>query len=135
MASGTPDYITRVQVAVTVLNVPVVLGTATEGAAGASGRYSGILQTYQTVASWTVATAKVGELKEILIISSSYSKTSLQITVGDIVFTTAWLTQGSMPLIFEDLKLVAGKVVKIEAKSTDGTAITVDAVIMAKEIG
>ena len=40
-----------------------------------------------------------------------------------------------MPLVFGDLKLAAGVVVLIEAKSTDGTSITVDGIITAKELG
>jgi hypothetical protein len=82
-----------------------------------------------------VAAAKLGELKEITILSSSYSKTVLQVTVGSVVFATNWTVQAAMPLIFEDLKLAAGQIVKVEVKSSDGTSIIVDAVITAKEIG
>jgi hypothetical protein len=130
-----PDGSVWVQNVDVVVNVPTPSGPATEVAAGGVGRYSGTATTYQTVVSWTVAAAKLGELKEITILSSSYSKTVLQVTVGSVVFATNWTVQAAMPLIFEDLKLAAGQIVKVEVKSSDGTSIIVDAVITAKEIG
>jgi hypothetical protein len=130
-----PDGSVWVQNVDVVVNVPTPSGPATEVAAGGAGRYSGTATTYQTVVSWTVAADKLGELKEITILSSSYSKTVLQVTVGSVVFATNWTVQAAMPLIFEDLKLAAGEVVKVEVKSSDGTSIIVDAVITAKEIG
>ena len=130
-----PDGSVWVQNVDVVVNVPTPSGPATEVAAGGVGRYSGTSTSYQTVVSWTVTAAKLGELKEITILSSSYSKTVLQVTVGSVVFATNWTVLAAMPLIFEDLKLAAGAIVKVEAKSSDGTSVTVDAVITAKEIG
>ena len=135
MARGAPDFITAVQVAVTVESKLVLPEPATEVAAGDAGNYSGILQTYQTVATWTVATGKVGELKEILIISDDYAHTLAQITIAGSVWETDWSPTAAMPIIFEDLKLAAASVVLVEAKSSDGTAIDVDALIVGKEIG
>lgn len=130
-----PDGTLWVQQVDVVVNIPTPSEPANENAAGGVGRYSGDDTTYQTVVSWTVAADKVGELKEITILSNNYAQTKLQVTVGDIVFATDWIVQGAMPLIFEDLKLAAGKIVKVEVKSNDGTSIIVDAVITAKEIG
>jgi len=130
-----PDWITDVQVNVVVENVPIPPVAAKERAAGGAGNYSGVLETYQEVVTWTVATGKVGELKEILILSDDYAHTLMQITVGAVVWCTNWGPQGSMPIIFEDLKLATGTVVLVEARSDDGTAIDVDAIIVAKEIG
>jgi hypothetical protein len=124
-----------VQVAVTVANVPVVPTPTTEVAAGAIGRYSGIDMVYQTLASWTVAAGKTGELKEILILSNIYTLTSIQITIAGVVYKTAWIMLSAMPLIFEDLKLAAGAVVLVEVLSTTGAAIVVDCTIVGKEIG
>lgn len=135
MAHGTPDWVRMVQVAVTVELEPVMPEPAKEKAAGDAGNYAGILQTYQTVASWTVATGKVGELKEILIISDNYAKTLAQITIAGTVWETEWNPTSAMPIIFEDLKLATGTVVLVEARSSDGTAIDVDALIVGKEIG
>ena len=129
MAHGAPDW------SRTVIVTFAEGQAADEYAAGKVGRYSGTATTYQEVAKWTVTTARTGELKEITVRSDNYAKTNLQITVGAVVFATEWLTQDVMPLVWGDLRLAAGAVVKVEAKSTDGTSIIVDAVITGKEIG
>lgn len=129
MAHGAPDYTRRVQVTI-VAGQP-----AEEAAAGDIGNYAGGDQTYQTVASWTVTTAKIGELKEILMISNDYDHTEIRITINGTVFETDWSPTSSMPIIFEDLRLAAGAIVLVEAQSTDGTSIDVDVVIIGKEIG
>ena len=130
-----PDGTLWVQQVDVVVDLPTPSQPANERAAGGVGRYSGTDTDYQEVVAWTVAADKVGELKEITFLSDNYAKTNLQVTVGDIVFATDWVVQGTIPLIFEDLKLAAGKVVKVECKSTDGTSIIVDSVIAAKELG
>lgn len=135
MAHGAPDWIRLIEVAVEVNLVPEQPVPANERAAGDTGRYTGVAQTYQTVASWTVATGKVGDLKEILLLSNNWDRTVWQITVGAVVFATEWTMLLSMPILFVDLKLAAATVVKVEAKSSDGSSITVDACITAKEIG
>ncbi len=135
MAHGTPDWVRMVQVVVTVENVPIVPEAATEVAAGDAGNYNGASDEYQTVATWTVATGKVGELKEILIISDNYAKTLAQITIAGEVWETDWSPTSAMPIIFEDLKLAAGVVVLVEAHSDGVTTIDVDALIVGKEIG
>lgn len=135
MPNTSPPWVRQVQVAVTVELEPVVPEPATEVAAGAAGNYSGTDQTYQEVASWTVSTDKVGELKEILIISDDYAHTLVKVTIGSVTWATDWSPTSSLPLIFEDLKLAEASVVKVEAKSSDGTAIDVDAVIVGKEVG
>lgn len=135
MAHGAPDWVRIVQVVVTVNLEPVVPGTATEVSAGDTGKYSGSDTTYQEVASWTISADKVGELKEIMILADDYDHTLIKITVGSDTWCNDWDPQGSMPLVFEDLKLSEAQVVKVEARSDDGTAIEVDAVITGKEIG
>ncbi len=129
MARGAPDWTRQVQVVITEGQ------PKNERAAGDVGRYTGTDTTYQEVASWTVATDYIGELKEIIIVSSNYDKTRCKVTVGTIVYATDWQVVSPVPLIFEDLRLATATVVKVETKSTDGTSITVDAVIVGKEIG
>lgn len=135
MAHGAPDWVRMVQIAVTVDLVPVVPKETEQRAAGGAGRLTTTSSSYQTVASWTVATGKVGELKEILILSDNYAKTLFQVTVGSVTWATDWVKLSSMPIIFEDLKLAAATIVKVEAKSSDATSVTVDAIIVGKEIG
>jgi hypothetical protein len=131
-----PDGSVWVQNVDVVVNEPTPPLPANEAPAGNVGRYTGTNTTgYQVVAQWKVAAGKVGELKEITILSNSYSKTDLKVQIGAVIFATNWIVQAAMPLIFEDLKLAAGTDVKVGAKSTDGTSITVDAVIVGKEIG
>lgn len=129
MAHGGPDWVRRVEVVITEAQ------PADERAAGDAGNYSGVLQTYQEVASWTVAALKLGELKEIIILSDDYAHTLAKITIGSVVWCTDWSPTGAMPIIFEDLRLAAAAVVKVEVKSSDGTAIDVDAIIVGKEVG
>lgn len=135
MAGDLPDWVRMVQVAVTIDNVPIVPTPATERAAGGVGKYTGTDETYQEVASWTVATGKIGELKEIYILSDDYAHTEIKITIGAVTWCTDWTPQGVMPIIFEDLRLAAASIVKVETQSTDGTAIVVDVIIVGKEIG
>lgn len=128
MAHGAPDWIKRIEITINQGQPSV------ERAAGGAGNYAGSAQTYQSVVTWTVATGYVGELKEILILSDNYAKTKVKITIGVITWCTDWAAQGAMPIIFEDLRLAAASVVKVEAESSDGTAISVDAVITSKEV-
>lgn len=135
MASGGPDWVRRILITVNVENVPVIEEPAVEAAAGGVGNYTGTDQTYQEVVSWTVTADKVGELKEILIISDDYAHTLAQITIGTTAWATNWSPTSAMPIIFEDLRLAAATEVKIEVKSSDGTSIDVDAIIVGKEVG
>ena len=129
MAHGAPDWTDQVQVVI------VAAQPSDEAAAGDIGNYSGVHETYQTVATWTVTAEKIGELKEVLIISDDYAHTLVQITIAGTVFETDWSPTSSMPIIFEDLRLAAEAVVLVETKSSDGTAIDVDAIIIGKEVG
>ena len=129
MAHGAPDWTQKIEVTINVGQPSL------ERAAGDIGVYTGTSTSYQEVASWTVAAGKVGELKEIIILSNSYAKTLCKVTVGSVVYATDWAPQACIPLIFEDLRLAEAIVVKVETKSSDGTSITVDAVIVGKEVG
>ena len=128
MAHGAPDWTRQVQVVI-VEGQP-----ADERAAGGEGNYSGAAGAYQPLVSWTVAVGYVGELKEILVISDDYANTEVHIEIGGVAWCTDWNPTSAMPIIFEDLKLVGGTIVKVWAQSDDGTAIDVDAIIVAKEI-
>lgn len=128
MAHGAPDWTRQVQV------VLVAAQPTDERAAGGIGRYSGTDQTYQTMEEWTVATGYRGELKEILPLSSDYTKTEWKVVIDAVTYCEDTIMLSSMPLIFEDLRLAAAAVVTVSARSTDGTSITCDAAIVAKEV-
>jgi len=135
MARDTPDWVTRVQVAVTVENIPVVPEATTEVAAGGIGHYAGTDQTYQTVKSWTVTGGKIGELKEVSFTGTVLAKTHWKVVIGALTFVTDLLLGAPLTIPFFDLKLAAETVVTVSCKSTDGTSINADASIAAKEIG
>jgi len=133
--NSSPPWVRAMEVVIVVGTTPVPTMATTETASGDIGNYSGSAQTYQSVATWTVAADKVGELKQILIISDEYDHTEIRITIAGVVQETDWNPTSAMPLIYQDVKLEAGDVVLVEAQSDDGTAIDVDAVIVGKEIG
>jgi len=135
MAHGGPDGVLMVQAVVTVELEPIVPDVLSEVAAGGIGRYSGTDQDYQDVEVWTVTALKVGELKEIILISNDFPHTEFKVTIGSVVYCEHTIVRNIIPLVFGDLKLAAASVIKVEARSTDGTSITVDAVITGKEIG
>jgi len=130
-----PDGVQVVQVAVTVEGLPVIPQPATEVPAGDVGRYSGTSTSYQSVASWTVATDKQGKLKEVALRSSNYAKTLWKLVIGATTFMTDVTVGGALTLPFSDLSLAAGDTVTLSAKSSDGTTITADGAIAGEELG
>jgi hypothetical protein len=135
MPNSGPPWVESIQAIIVVDNKPVPSQPTTEAAAGGVGRYSGNDAAYQTVVSWTVATRKVGELKEITVLTTDYTYSVFRITIAGKVWANDWVMQAAMPIIFEDLKLAAGDVVLVEVKTAGTAAILVDAIIVAKEIG
>ncbi len=99
------------------------------------GNFNAGTQAYTSTAKWTITADKVGELKEILIISDNYAKTLIQVKITGMTTVTGWAPQAAMPLIYEDLKLAAAAEVEVSVMSSDGTTIDVDVVIVGKEIG
>ena len=129
MARGAPDYTKRIE-------IHFSSGQAAEEYAwGAAGNYSGTSTTYQQAVTATVTVGRVAELKELIILSDDYAHTLVKVTIGSVVWCTDWSPTGAMPIIFEDLRLAAAAVVKVEAKSSTGAAIDVDAIIVGKEVG
>lgn len=134
MPNTSPPWVTVVQVGVTVENVTIIPEPATEAPAGSAGNYTGDSTSYQTVATWTVSESAVGELKEIIVLTNNYDKTLVKIDIGDTTWCEDWAPQSVMPVIFEDLKIAAETVVTVSAKSSDGSALVVDAIIVGKEV-
>jgi len=118
-----------------VAQAPVAPVPANEAAAGGIGHYAGTSEEYQAVKSWTVATGKVGELKEISFTGTVLAKTHWRVVIGSLTFVTDLLVGAPLTIPFFDLKLVATTVVTVYCKSTDGSSVNADASIVAKEIG
>jgi len=109
---------------------------AIQEAAGGVGRYSGNSTSYQTVKSWTVATGKRGELKEISLASTTLSHTAWKVTIGSATWLNNQVLDAILTIPFIDLLLVAGTVVKVEVKSDDvANTINASVSIVGKEIG
>jgi len=97
-------------------------------------RYSGADTEYQTVVSWTVSDSKFGILKEISMVSDTYSSTYFRLTIGGEVKFEDKQIQATLTLPYPDLVLAPGQQVLLEAKS-DGTSIIVDGSISGAEVG
>lgn len=99
------------------------------------GRVTTVLQTYQTVVTYTVdSAAQGGYLREIGFVTTDPVRTQFQLTIGGVVQFTdeSFLTSWAIPFP-ENSRLAANAVVLLEAQSTDGTEITVDGVISGHE--
>jgi hypothetical protein len=96
--------------------------------------HTGVQNTYQTVAEWSITENKIGYLEYISIVSSNYAKTLLRLTVDAIQFTDkAIQTTLNIPYNAE-IKYKKKHTIKVECKTTDGTtSITVDAMIKGLE--
>jgi len=129
MAHGSPDWVRQVQVVITEAEPKV------EKAVTRLDRLTTTSTFYQEVVSWTVSTGKVGVLKLVAMESSKYDKTMFKLTIaGEVQFTDGEVL-APLNLQWPDVRLAAGSVVKLEAKSTDGTSVTVDGAITGKEVG
>lgn len=104
---------------------------------GIVDRYSGSDTSYQKVVSWTVGQVwekNHGRLDEVSMNSDDYSKTRFRLTVEGKIFFKDLHLQSELTLPFRSPnELRRGEEIKIEAKSSDGTAIVVTATITARE--
>lgn len=89
---------------------------------------------YNTVFDWTVTAGKKGYLDEISIASSSFAKVLLKLTVDDTVILTDVSPLSGLDMAFGGLLIATGHHVKLEAKSSDGTSITVGGYMLGREI-
>lgn len=130
-----PDGTLWVQYVSVVLEVPTPPEPAHEYPAGAVGRYSGKAATYQQVAKWTVTAGRVGELKEVSMVTDDYANTTWKLVVGATTVFTNVKIQAPLTIPFFDLRLAAGAAVTLSCHSDGVTDIVADGSIVAKEIG
>jgi len=104
---------------------------------GIVGRYSSSDTSYQKVVSWTVGQVwerDHGRLDEVSMNSDKYDKTLFRLTVEGKIFFKDLQLQSTLTLPFRPPnELRRGEEVKIECKSSDGTAIIVTATITGRE--
>jgi hypothetical protein len=74
-------------------------------------------------------------LEEISLVSDQEAHTQWRVTVGVATPLVGEYIQTALTLVLPSLALAAGSIVKVEAKSDDGTAIVADASITGKELG
>ncbi|MBW2674251.1 MAG: hypothetical protein JRD89_12695 [Deltaproteobacteria bacterium] len=112
-----------------------VIRTLPESAVSQVNRHSGPETEYQTVVSWQVSENRLGMLREISMVSDNYTKTRFRLTIADERQFEDLEIQTSLTLPYPNLILPSEAVVLLEAKSSDGTSITVDGSITGKELG
>lgn len=108
---------------------------ATEALIWKQARVSTSSTDWVDVTSWTVSTGKVGILLLVEWEADDYTHTQLRILEDGADKTgtlTIYNSQGEGPL---GIRYAAGRVLKIQCKSSDGSAINVDGVIIGKEVG
>jgi hypothetical protein len=99
----------------------------------ALGRWSGNQNTYQTVLTYTVPAGKKLVLSAVEIACSDYTKGQFRVTIAGVQqFADKYLQTPFNPAFPPDVKLAAGAVVLIEAKSDGATSINVDGALEGK---
>lgn len=135
MVKTFDDWIHAVEISVSVENAPVSADPTKETPIFQFGRYTGTDQTYQDVASWTVSSGRLGVLEHINFFSNNTAYTHYKILKDSTEIATDILIQSDFIPVWEDLKVAESVVIKVQAKSTDGTSITTDVIIVGKELG
>ena len=88
---------------------------------------------YQEVVEWTVAAGKEGDLHEISVFSDDFSKTQLRLFIASVLQWADRVIGTSLSIPYRANRLPAGAQVLLEARSTDGTLVTVDGSISGAE--
>lgn len=130
-----PDWITDVQVTVIVENKPVPSLPANEKAVTKLDRLTTSDVEYDTVVTWTVTALKIGILRFVEMETDDYDLTRFRLTIAGVEQFTDIQIEASLALEWPDVKLAAGAIVLLEAKSSDGTEVNVDGDILGKEVG
>lgn len=88
---------------------------------------------YQEVVSWTVAAGREGDLHEISFFSDDFTKTRFKLSIAGVQQWTDVVVGTSLSIPFRANRLKAGDTVLLEARSSDGTLVTVDGSISGAE--
>lgn len=88
---------------------------------------------YQEVVEWTVAVGNEGDLHEVSLFSDDFSKTRFRLTIAGAQQWADRVVGTSLSIPYRANRLPAGAQVLLEARSTDGTLVTVDGSISGAE--
>ena len=136
MPIDAPDYVLWSQPVEVVINTPTPLSASTETPIDVTqGKVSDSTQTYQTLATWTVAAAKTGILYGVELGASDFTKANFQLTIGGVVKWTGIEWPTFVNSHYGEARLAAGAVVLLEGKSNSGTSVDMWGHIEGKEIG
>ena len=135
MSNDAPDWMRQVLVNVIVESEPVTPAIGTESLVVQIDRLTTSSTSYATVVTWTVTANKVGELWFVEMMSDDYDHTQFKLVVGSTTIFTDLDLGTSLTIDCCQVKLEAGTVVTLSAKSTDGTEVNVDGDILGKEVG
>lgn len=128
MARGAPDWTRKVEITVN-------LGQPTsERAIDSYGSVTTSSASYQTVKTWTVATGYVGVLTAVEISCDNFPVVNWKLVVGSVTVFEDKVLPGDLDAQFPELRLAAGTVVTLSAKSDGSTEITAYGNIDAKEV-
>lgn len=94
-------------------------------------RYTGTDQTWQMIVRWQIPTGYMGDVHEISVLSDNDSKTRYRVILGDVDQQLPTDRAMSTPVAFpwRATGIAGPRTVSVECRSTDGTSITVDAMI------
>lgn len=115
--------------------IPEQLGAAETAIIETQGKVTNTDQTYQTLATWTVSTSKLGILYGVELYASAFSKTRFRLTIGGVIkyADMEWPTAPNH--FFTEARLATGAVVLLEGKSSDGTSVDMWGIMEGKEVG
>lgn len=130
-----PDGTQWVQVISVVLETPTPPSPAHEYPAGDVDRYSGNALAYQELVKWTVTADRIGELKEVSLVTDDYANTTWKLVIGDTTVFEDIVIQAPLTIPFFDLRLAEAKEVILSCHSDGATNIVADGSIVGKEIG
>ncbi len=88
---------------------------------------------YQEVVSWVVPAGAEGDLHEVSVFSDNFAKTRLRLTIAGSQQWTDVVLATSLSIPYRNNRLQEGDQVLLEAKSSDGTLVTVDGSISGAE--
>ena len=135
MATGAPDGVLMIQVAVTVENVPVVPTAANNYPIATYTYISTSSDSYQTIKELTVTTGRLGVLRGVEISCDNYAVAQFKLIVAGVTVFEDKKIPASFTKEFPDLEMSAGQKATLYVKSDGATTITAYCDFNYKEVG